>query len=124
MEMPFVGRAGRGEPDGRLDAHDSQTVRLGGYAECPVVGSHIDLSPGRVLPKQRGREVYGVERAELGRHGLRGAIEDEAIDLDELQGIEQCEHDGAASGHFEIREPCAQSQAIQGAEAFGGDEGA
>ena len=68
--------------------------------------------------------MYGVERAELGRHGLRGTIEDETVDLDELQRVDQRKNGGAATGHFDVRETRAQSQAIQGTEALCGHEGA
>ena len=68
--------------------------------------------------------MYGVERAELSRHGLRGTIEDETVDLDELQRVDQRKDGGAATGHFDVRKNRAQSQAIQGTQALSGNESA
>ena len=64
----------------------------------------------------------GIESAELGGHGLGSAIEDEAVDLDELQGVDQCKDGGTAASHFDVGETRSESQAIEGAEALGGDE--
>jgi hypothetical protein len=50
---------------------------------------HSRVDTQRILPKQRGRQVDGVESSQLGGHGLRGAIEHNRVYLYQLKRVNQ-----------------------------------
>lgn len=66
----------------------------------------------------------GIERADLRGHRLRGSLEDDGVDLDELEGGRKLQDRRAPAGDLRIRQPRAEPKPIQRARALRGDEGA
>ena len=57
-----------------------------------------------------------IERADLRGHRLRGSLEDDGVDLDELEGGQKLQGRRAPAGDLRIRQPRAEPKPIQRAK--------
>ena len=90
--------------------------------EGTVMRRHCEVGTCQILPEKGGREMDGIQCAEVGRHRLGRSIEDDRIDLYELQGCDQREDGGSARCHVGVAKPSAATKPDQGPEALGDDE--
>ena len=90
--------------------------------EGTVMRRHCEVGTCQILPEKGGREMDGIQCAEVGRHRLGRSIEDDRIYLYQLQGCDQRENRGSARCHVGVGKLCAQPESIQGPEALGDDE--
>jgi len=90
--------------------------------EGTVMRRHCEVGTCQILPEKGGREMDGIQCAEVGRHRLGRSIEDDRIYLYQLQGCDQRENRGSARCHVGVGKLCAETKPIQGPEALGDDE--
>ncbi len=76
------------------------SVSFCGDAERLVVCRHGEFAAGHGLPEQRGGQVDRVDRAKLGRHWLRSAIQNGGVEFDHVQRRDERQDGGTASRHL------------------------
>jgi len=87
---------------------------LRAQCERAVVGGHDEIGACCLFPEHSRGEVNCVERSELSRHGLGGAVEDNRIDLDEFEGGDECQDDRASRPRGRKDSPAAAGDPMCG----------
>ena len=85
-----------------LGADDGHAVCACRYAQCAVMRCYGQARSLRLVPKKCGRQVDCIQCAELGRHRLRGALQNSGVHVDELNRCNEIENRRAAQRYLSI----------------------
>ena len=77
-------------------------MSLRGQPQGGVMSSHEWSNAHLISPKQCGCEMNRIQSPQFRRHGLRSAIENDGVDLNELERIEERQDRRTASRNLSI----------------------
>ncbi len=73
----------------RLNSQYFEAVRLCCQSQRPVMSGHQGIKAEGVVPEQGGCEVNCIKSSDFSRHGLRGAVENDVVNLNEFEGVNE-----------------------------------
>jgi len=77
-------------------------MSLCGQPQGGVMSSHEWINAHLISPKQCGCEMNRIQSPQFRWHGLRSAIKNDGVDLNELERIDECQDRRTASRNLSI----------------------